>query len=206
MDCMNSFQMDGAADATVESADGSYSMPGIQLDLSNMIPSFLIGGMFNVECVDEFGQVQWVALAKNSITNTAINSILAQRYAAGTAYSTWYLLLVDNAGFSAFSLADTMTSHAGWSEVSSANVSDTTRVQWVPGSPSSGSITNPSSSDYHMIPSSPITVYGVGLVSNNTLGGTSGLLEATAAFLSGPQSCKNGDVLRITYITGAATN
>ncbi len=208
MDCMNSFSMGDAADATVLSADGSYSVPGIQLDLSAMAnhSAFTIGGGFHVECVDEFGSVVWATEAKNSITNAGILSILSDRYCAGTQYSQWYLMLVANSGFTAFALADTMTSHPGWSELSSSNYSDTTRVQWIPGTPSAGSVTNPTSSDYHMIPGSPVVVYGVALVTSNNPGGTSGLLEATAAFVSGPQSCKNGDVLRITYITGAATN
>ena len=208
MDCMNSFVVGASADAMIVSADGSYSAQGIEVDMSALanMSSFNIGGHFLVDCVDEFGSVIWSSPAKNSITNAAILSILSDRYCAGTQYTSWYIMLVDNNGFTAFSTSDTMSSHPGWSELSSANYSNTTRVQWIPGSPSAGSVTNPSSSNYNMIPSGTVVVYGLALVTNNTAGGTSGLLEATAAFLSGPQSCKNGDVLRITYITGAATN
>jgi len=200
--------MTDAADAQVVSADGSYSAPGILLDLSALagrpVGAFSIGGHFGVECVDEFGAVVWVDQAKNSVMNAAILSILSDRYCNGTQYANWYIMLVDNSGFTSLALSDTMASHPGWSELSSSNFSDTVRVQWSPGAPSSGSVTNPTSSDYHMV--AVCTVYGLGLTTSNVVGGTAGLLEATAPFLSGPQPCKAGDTLRITYITSAATN
>ena len=207
MECQNSFSMGVAADAQVISADGSYSGPGIKLDLSALrgyVGGFDIGGKFLVECVDEFGSVAWVDEAKNSVMNAAINSILSNRYCNGTQYPSWYILLVDNNGFFQFALTDTMALHPGWSELSSSNFSDLSRVQWNPGTPSAGSVTNPTSSDYHMV--AVCSVYGLGLTTSNVVGGTAGLLEATAPFLSGPQPCKQGDTLRISYITSAGTN
>lgn len=180
---------------------------GVQLDLSALegMTDLPVGGFFVVECVDADGNRRWIEPAKNGVTDAGIAHLLSVGFVSGTQVTSWFLGIVDNAGFTAFAAGDTMASHAGWSEVASGNYSDTTRVAWSPGAPSGGAIVNGTTSDFHMINGSALSVKGVFLVSDSTKAGTAGTLFATAAFASGAQSVNNGDTLKVTYTLSATS-
>jgi hypothetical protein len=196
------------ADALVERADGSTRTQGIWLDLSGLCPAnFVAGGTFGVECVNAAGERQWYEEAvKNGVTDVGIASFLNVYLRAQTQLSNWYIGLIDNAGFTALAAGDTMASHGGWSEVASANYSDSTRVLWSAGAASGGAVVNGTTSDFHMVNGSALTVKGLFLVSDSTKLGTAGVLFATAAFTGGTQVVNNGDTLKVTYTVSAASN
>lgn len=180
---------------------------GIQLDLSALqgMTELPVGGFFVVECVGPDGKTKWIEPAKNGVTDAGIAYLLSVGFVSGTQITAWFLGIIDNAGFTTFAPGDTSSSHGGWSEVSSGNYSDTTRAAWSPGSPSGGAIVNGTTSDFHMINGSALSVKGVFLVSNSTKGGTSGTLFSTAAFASGAQPVNNGDTLKVTYTLSATS-
>lgn len=179
---------------------------GVILDLSAINPSRLpVGGFFVVECIGPDGQRKWIDAAKNGVTNAGIASLLNVYFGAATQITTWYIGLIDNAGFTGLNAADTMASHAGWSEVGSGNTSNSTRPQWSPGAASGGSVVNGTTVNYSMINGSALTVYGVFLVSDSTKAGTTGTLFSTAAFSTGNQPVNNGDTLKITYTVSATS-
>lgn len=201
------FVVGDSAFACIE-RDGQLLVPaGVQIDLSGLDrANFGMGGHFIVECYDKDGNLRWEEIAENMVTAAGIAALLTIMFEAATQITSWYIGLVDNAGFTAFNAADVMTSHAGWSEVATTNWSNTARPQWSPGSVSSGAIVNASTVNYNMINSGSLTVYGLFLNSDSTKGGTSGTLFSTAAFTGGTQAVNNGDTLKITYTMSATSS
>lgn len=163
---------------------------------------FKIGGVFHAECYDQDGKLKWSDVAYNAVSNLALNDVLDVYLGAASQTSVWYLGLVDNTGFSAYAAADTMSSHAGWTE--SVAYSNTNRVTWTPGSASSQSVSNGTTSDFTINASA--TIKGVFLTSNNTKSGTTGKLFATASFSGGNQTVNSGDTLKVTYTCSATTS
>ncbi len=159
-----------------------------------MIDKFKIRGYFTIEHRNKEGKLMGVYQFPNGIVDEGLNHILDTEFVSGSQVTTWYIGLVDNSGFSAFADADTMASHAGWSE--STVYSQATRPQWTVGSASSRQVTNASTVDFSINGSA--TLKGIFVTSNNTKGGSSGVLWATAAF-SSTVSVVNGDTLKVTY-------
>ena len=130
----------------------------------------------------------------NGIVDVGLNHILETEFHSGTQVTTWYIGLVDNAGFSAFANADTMSSHAGWAE--SPAYTEANRVTWSAGAAATRQITNAATCDFSI--NATVTIKGLFITSNNTKGGTTGTLWSTAAFGS-TVALNNGDTLKVTY-------
>ena len=156
-----------------------------------------IRGKFNVQHIRD-GIVIGDYEFPNGITNVGKNSLLGVYFHADTQISTWYVGLVDNAGFSAFAAADTMSSHAGWTE--STAYSEATRNEWTEDAAASQSITNSTALTFTM--NGTATIKGIFVVSNSTKGGTTGTLWSTAAFAS-TVAVNSGDLLKVTYTVSA---
>jgi hypothetical protein len=142
----------------------------------------------------------------NGVTNVGIEDNESTYFRSGTQITSWYMGLINNSGFSALAATDTMSSHAGWTELgtsASDKYDETTRPQWSPAAPSSRTITNTSSIAFTI--NTTVSVKGAFIVSNNTKGGTSGILWASGAF-SSVQSLVAAQILRLTYtLTGASS-
>lgn len=130
----------------------------------------------------------------NGITDVGLNHILETEFHSGTAVTTWYIGIVDNASFSAFAAGDTMASHAGWIE--STAYSESVRQTWGAGTASSRSITNGSAATFSI--NGTATLKGVFITSVSTKSGTTGTLWSTAAFAS-TVAVINGDSVKVTY-------
>lgn len=130
----------------------------------------------------------------NGITNGGKDSLLNVYFNSASQITTWYVGLVDNASFSAFAAADTISSHAGWIE--NQDYDEATRVSWGSGSSSGQSITNATADTFTM--SATKTIKGIFLNSVSTKGGTTGTLWSTAAFGS-TVSVNDNDLLKVTY-------
>jgi hypothetical protein len=157
-------------------------------------------GKFHVELLDRFGRLKARYEMPNGITNEGKNKILNVMFNDGVqiANSSWYIGLIDNSGFSTLADTDVMSSHAGWNEFTS--YSEANRVAWGSGTASVQSTTNATPATFNVSGSG--TVKGVLVVSNNTKGGTSGTLWATALF-SADVPVSNGDQLKVTYTVSA---
>lgn len=147
-----------------------------------------------VQCFDKDGNLKWEEEVFNGITDVGIAYLLDAGFNGGSQDTTHYIGLVDNAGFSAFADADTMSSHAGWSE--SVAYSEGTRVAWNPDAAATRAVTNSVTVDFTM--SGSATIKGIFVSSNSTKSGTTGTLWATAAFSSNA-SVVASDVLKVTY-------
>lgn len=151
------------------------------------------GGVWTVEHIRD-GQVIGTQVIRNSVPDVGMNALLGIMFDSVTQITTWYIGLVDNAGFSAFANSDTMASHSGW--VESVAYSDAARITWGAGTATARSITNATAATFNI--NATATIHGIFVVSNNTKGGTTGTLWSTAAFGSNVV-VNNGDQLKVTY-------
>lgn len=154
----------------------------------------LLKGKHVVQCFKPDGSLRWEREIPNGIVDEGIHYLLDAGFNGGTQISTWYMGLVDNSGFSAFANADTMASHAGWSETT--NYSEATRPEWTAGAAASRAVTNSVTVDFSI--NATVTIKGIFITSDNTKGGTTGTLWSTAAFATNA-SANSGDTLKVTY-------
>ena len=108
--------------------------------------------------------------------------------------ATLYVGLIDADGYTAISPADTMSSHAGWSEESS--YSESTRPQWVDLGASGGFLSNTPGATF--TPTAAVNVAGFFLTTNSTKGGTTGTLLLVGLSDIGSVTRAIGAVLRGT--------
>jgi hypothetical protein len=157
------------------------------------LPRIGFKGEFRVQCHNPDGTLAWEEVFPNGTCNSGITDNLTTYFASGTPITTWYLGLIDNAGFTALAVGDTMASHGGWAE--SVAYSQTVRQTWSP-TVTGQSITNNTAATFTS--NATPTIKGAFLCSSNVKGGTTGILWATGAFGS-TQTLTNGQVLSVTY-------
>lgn len=159
------------------------------------------GGVYTVECRDKDGNLKWSEAMHNLVVNVGLKD-MNDKYFTGSAYTaTWYLGLVTGPGAgNTYAAADTMASHAGWTE--DTGYSQATRPAASFGAATTADpsvITNSGSVAVFSI-SATTTIAGAFLTSDNTKGGTTGVLFSVANFQSpGDRSVVSGDTLNVTY-------
>lgn len=154
------------------------------------------GGVFNVVCRDKYGNFKWQDEAPNLVTNAGLQHILDTVFSGGTAADPWYVGLMGDT--TTVSAADTLASHAGWTELTSYTGN---RKEWVEVR-SSQTMTNAASKASFTLNADSLTIGGAFLAS--VASGTSGTLMSGAAFTGGDKSGDSSDVLTITYTFAAA--
>lgn len=154
-----------------------------------------IRGRFHVELVDRYGRVKSWHCLPNAACNGGLNDVLSAAFAAGTQRTAWSIGLIDNASFTALADADTMASHAGWIE--STAYTEANRPQWVMGAVSNQQLATSTDATFTM--NAAASIKGLFLATNNTKGGTTGILYATAPFAAGALTPASGEILRASY-------
>lgn len=151
------------------------------------------GGIFLVECLGPDGQVKWTEEVHNLVTTAGLNHILDTEFHAGTQVTTWYVGLK---GAGTIAAADTLASHAGWSEFTNYTGN---RQEFVEGAASGGSISNSVNAASFPITGSG-TVAGAFLAS--AASGTVGTLFSAVDFAAS-RTVANGDTVNVTYTISA---
>ena len=153
-----------------------------------------VTGAYTVECFDAAGNLKWSEQIKNLVVTVGKNAMLDEFF-AGTNYSAaWYLGLVDGASSPTYNAADTMVTHAGWSEFTA--YSNATRPSPTWNAASSGSkATNATSFNIN----GTGTVAGAFMTTSNVISGTAGTLYSAGNFSGGSRSVASGDTLNVTY-------
>jgi len=158
------------------------------------------GGVFTVTCYDKDGNLKWEAKSHNLVVNVGLKD-MNDKYFSGSGYTAaWYLGLYGAASSNDPAASDTMSSHAGWTEVT--DYSQATRPACSFGSATTAdpSVIDNSGSVAVFSINGTTTVGGAFLTSDNTKGGTSGTLFSAADFQSpGDRSVVSGDTLNVTY-------
>lgn len=162
--------------------------------------------LYDVECWDNWvrdrkgnllrrrktPKLRWRDSFWNIVVTVGLNTLLDYTFKTGSGGTpAWYVGLK---GMGTMVAGDTMASHAGWSELTP--YSDSNRPTFTPGTIASGAVDNSASKAVFNINASS-TIYGCFLSSNNTKGGTTGLLYGGGDFGSS-RSVINGDTLNVT--------
>jgi hypothetical protein len=162
---------------------------------SDNVDDLRVGGHFTVECYDSLGDIKWQDGFDNLVVNQGLADMNA-KYFSGTSYSaTWFMGLIDNSPAPTLAAADSMSSHAGWTE--SANYSGA-RKQLTFGTPTQADPSVIAASAVSFSITGADTIYGAFVASDSVVGGTSGILFSEGAF-SSVRNVVNGDTLNVTY-------
>jgi hypothetical protein len=157
-------------------------------------------GVYHIECHDKDGNLKWSADSKNLVVNAGL------AYMAGTALTsvaqitTWYIGLYGAGASNTPAAGDTMSSHAGWTEV--VPYSNATRVAatFVTATTANPSVVTNAASPATFNINATSTVGGAFLTSGSAKSGTTGTLFSAADFSSpGDRSVVSGDIISVTY-------
>ena len=130
----------------------------------------------------------------NGITDVGKDELLKVAFSGETAAMTWYLGLING---TTLADADTMASHAGWSEIT--DVDEATREAWLSSDlVSSQSLTGDPAAEYNIDNVAGATIHGLFVTSDNTLGGSTGILWSTGLFGS-VINANDNDLVKLTY-------
>ncbi len=182
------------AKATDTAACGLITNPGSSEGLKAT-------GRFLIECYDKDGKLKWVDDSKNLVVNVGL------QYMAGTALdgstariTSWYLGLYGAASSNNPAAGDTMSSHAGWTEVTDYTEATRPAATFVAATTANPSVVTNSASKAQFTMNATTTVGGAFLTSNNTKGGTTGTLFSAKDFdAPGDRAVVSGDVVLVTY-------
>jgi hypothetical protein len=147
-------------------------------------------------------QTNWDDVIHNLVPNVGLNAMLDILYGSTSKWTNLYVFLVDGGTSPTYAAADTMGSHAGWTEI--VPYSDTNRPAATFGSASGQSISN-SGSVANFTINGTATVAGCGIVTNNTKSGTTGTLVGVGSFTGGNRAVASGGTLSVTVTATAAT-
>ena len=130
-------------------------------------------------------------MATSVVVTVGRNALLDLSFAAG-----WYVGLVDNAGFTAYAAADTMASHAGWTEA--VLYTEATRQLYSPAAAAAGSATNSAAKAVFTI-SATATIRGAFLATSAVKSGAAGTLYGVGDFVVA-RNVIISNVLHVTVI------
>ena len=152
----------------------------------------------------------------NGITNEGKNKLLDVMFHGVSAITTWYLGMINNAGYTALAAGDTYVNitQAGdqWGEFTAytdaANGSSaSTRPTWTEGAAASQAITNGSPVVFDITDTGTVKglflVGGIANAQNKSNHEAGGVLWATALFGTGDVAVNAADQLKVTYTVSA---
>ena len=182
----------------VESANMSV------VSLAGMGESAQAEGVYTFKCFEyENGPLLWEDTIENVVCTLGKNLML-QTALTGSAYTVTgpYMGLISSVSYTAVAAADTMASHAGWTEAGSTNAPTfAARVAPAFGTAASGAISTSTPTSFTMTGAGTLVgafiTYGTGAVT--TLMSTAGTLLSAGAFTGGNQPVNSGNVVQVTY-------
>jgi len=159
------------------------------------------GGIFTVTCVGADGVEKWSDTFHNLVVNEGLQDMNA-KYFQGSGYTAaWYLGLVQGPGSgTTFAAADTLATHAGWTELVAGTAYTGNRKAVTFGTATTADpsvITNSASpSSFAMLVNGTVVA---GALLTTAASGTSGVLFSAGDFTGGDKTVDNGDTLNVTY-------
>jgi hypothetical protein len=156
-------------------------------------------GRFLMECYDKDGLLKWSAEESNLVVNVGLQYMAGTALTSTAQITTWYIGLYGAGASNTPAAGDTMSSHAGWTEVTPYAGARPTATFAAATNANPSVVTNSASPASFSINATQ-TVGGAFLVSNSTAGGSTGTLFSAADFQSpGDRSVVSGDTLNVTY-------
>ena len=196
---------DSSVASVTRAGDGSESM-GIQ-------------GQYYVKCYDKDGNLKWEDIAPNLVNAVGKQALFDYYFGAtgtggGTSSGANYLGLVTSASATAnYFQSDTMSTHAGWYEPSTAVVAARQAPTWTAasknGSASPSNIVSKAAGAVTFSMLATATIFGCfinsGASASGTTSATGGVLYSAGNFTGGSKIVANGDSIAVTYTTTATS-
>jgi len=155
---------------------------------------------YRVEAFDPQGNLKWIEEFDNLVVNVGLDDSLDKHLKGSSYTAAFYVLLTD--GTPTVAAADTMASHAGWTEVTAYD--EANRPTLTLGSVSGQSVDNSANKAVFTIDTNNTTMGGCGVTTNNTKGGSTGTLYGAGAFTAGDKTLDDNDVLNVQVTCTAA--
>lgn len=157
------------------------------------------GGVFHVQCFDKDGNLKWEDQMHNLVVNQGLQDMNTQYFKGSTYTAAFYLGLITGPGSSTtYAAADTLASHAGWTEFTNYSGSRKAVTFGTATTADPSVISNSASPSQFSITGGGGTVAGAFLCT--VASGTSGVLFSEADFQSpGDRAVVSGDTLNVTY-------
>jgi hypothetical protein len=152
------------------------------------------GGVFTVTCHDAEGNLKWEDGFHNLVPSQGLQYMSASFFTA-TGYTTalYFGLITGPGSGTSYAAADTLASHAGWSE--SVLVGSRKSITFGTPTTATPSVTIGTSNVFTVTGAATIA----GAFVTNASTGTSGVLFAEGDFTGGDKSVTTGDTLAVTY-------
>jgi hypothetical protein len=157
------------------------------------------GGVFHVQCFDKDGVLKWEDQMHNLVVNVGLQDMNTKYFTGSTYTAAFFLGLVAGPGSgTTYAAADTLASHAGWTEFAEYAGSRKAVTFGTATTADPSVIGNSASPSQFSITGAGGTVAGAFLC--NVDSGTSGLLFSEADFQApGDRVVVSGDTLNVTY-------
>ena len=160
-------------------------------------------GLFEIKCHDKDGNLKWEAQSKNLVVNAGLAYMAGTALTSVTQITSFFLGLYGAASSNNPAAADTMASHAGWTEVTTYSNANRIAATFVTATTANPSVVTNTASPAVFNINGTTTVGGaflVGGTGSSTKGGSTGTLFSAADFGSpGDRSVVNSDTLSVTY-------
>jgi hypothetical protein len=159
------------------------------------------GGVFTVTCVGADGVEKWSDTFHNLVVNAGLQDMNSKYFSASGYTAGWFLGLVQGPGSgTTFAAADTLATHAGWTELVPGTAYTGNRKAVTFGTATTADpsvITNSASpSSFGMLVNGTVVA---GALLCTVASGTSGILFSAGDFTGGDKTVDNGDTLNVTY-------
>jgi hypothetical protein len=162
-------------------------------------------GRFKMACYDKDGALKWEAEEDNLVVNVGLQYMCGTALTSVTQVTSWFIGLYGAGASSTPAAGDTMSSHAGWTEVVPYSNATRPACTFATATTANPSVATNSASVAAFTINATSTVGGAFLVSNSTKSGTTGTLFSAADFSSpGDRAVTSGDTLNVTYTLSLA--
>ena len=162
-------------------------------------------GRFKMACYDKDGALKWEAEEDNLVVNEGLQYMCGTALTSVTQITSWFIGLYGSGATNSPAAGDTMSSHAGWTEVTAYSQATRVACTFATATTANPSVATNSASVAAFTINGTTTVGGAFLVSNSTKGGTTGTLFSAADFSApGDRAVTSGDTLNVTYTLSLA--
>jgi hypothetical protein len=158
--------------------------------------------LYTVECRDKNGKLKWIDVIHNLVVDVGLNDSLDKHLKGSSYTAAFYVGLT--AATPVVAAADTMASHAGWTEVVAYD--ESVRQTLVLGTVSGKSVDNSASKAVFTISTNSTTIGGLFVTTGNAKSGTTGILYGGGAFTAGNKTIDDGDTLSVTVVCSASAS
>jgi len=157
-------------------------------------------GLFEIKCHDKDGNLKWEAQSKNLVVNVGLQYMAGTALTSVTQVTSWFLGLYGAGASNTPAAGDTMSSHAGWTEVVAYSNATRVAATFATATTANPSVVTNTASPATFNINGTTTVGGAFLTSGSAKGGTTGTLFSAADFGSpGDRSVVSSDTLSVTY-------